>query len=110
MPDQCPVSDCPAQRRKCGCGYLIAGTPCRHPKRREEWERKRDKIWVHESQTTDGQLLAAAMQMEFELPDAPSDVRVETDGTRSFYVSAAWYEKCSLARTKRAKEAGREPR
>lgn len=36
---ECIVTDCRAQRRPCGCGYLVAGTPCRNPHRRDEWER-----------------------------------------------------------------------
>lgn len=37
---KCPVTDCPAQRRPHDCGYLVAGTPCRNPRHRDEWERK----------------------------------------------------------------------
>lgn len=39
-PVVCIVADCPAQHRRCGCGYLVAGTPCRNPHQRDEWERK----------------------------------------------------------------------
>ncbi len=34
---RCVVDDCPAWRRPCGCGYLSAGTPCRHPRWRDLW-------------------------------------------------------------------------
>ena len=43
MPGKCPVADCPAQYRDCGCGYLIAETPCRHPDWRDEWKQKKEE-------------------------------------------------------------------
>ncbi len=40
---ECIVADCPAQHRRCGCGYLVAGTRCNHPYQRAEWEREDQK-------------------------------------------------------------------
>lgn len=36
---ECIVVKCLAWKRPCGCGFLDAGTPCRNPQRRDEWER-----------------------------------------------------------------------
>lgn len=32
----CPP-DCPAQYRPCGCGWLMSGIGCRHPRWRNTW-------------------------------------------------------------------------
>lgn len=37
---KCIIADCPAQHRRCGCGYLVAGTRCNHPHQRAEWEQR----------------------------------------------------------------------
>ena len=40
---ECVVTDCPAQYRRSGCGYLVTGTPCRHPQWRDEWKKENQK-------------------------------------------------------------------
>lgn len=36
VPD-CVVDECDAARRSPPCGFICAGTPCKHPEHRDRW-------------------------------------------------------------------------
>lgn len=61
----CP-DGCNAQRRPGWCGYVTAGTPCGHPRWREEWERKRKRKCPSCGGGTDGECLFCEWGEQYE--------------------------------------------
>jgi hypothetical protein len=63
MPDKC-IPECPAWQRQCGCGYLAAGTSCRHPRWRAEWEKARASQAAQEREQERKPARARQLRME----------------------------------------------